>query len=418
MRRQTLLHTFVLAGACGTLAGVTAAYAGGAGSVASALGGAFSARATGPEAALWNPATLALPKHPSFALTLGSVSANAATNGLSLGLYNKVNGNFLDDALKQDVLAAIPTDGLRLDADGEGQAMGISIGSFALTSHAAGFGNAALPKDLADLALYGNQLDRTYSFDGTDGNALAYGGVVLAGGFKLSSNKEGGAVTLGASYEKILIAKHASVMHATGSIATTSSSFLGNGVIDARVGETGTGYTGSVGLAMQTAKGTRFDISVSGLGRVHFTEGTDYHNTVSATTVTLDNASGADFVTSHSDSTPSPAYDVQLPATVRAGWSSRKGPFALSADYAYVVRSSVGVRTGSDVAVGAELWPGGIVRLRGGYGHAGSTGTRLSGGIGLAPGPMRLDIAAVHYGGTSSASTRGVGAGVSLGFEF
>ncbi len=413
-------HTLAAAVLCGVtfVAVVSGAEAGSAGSVASALGGAYSMRASGPEAALWNPATLALPEHPSFALTLGSVSANAATNGLSLGLYNKVNGQFLDDALKQDVLAAIPTDGLRLDADGEGQALGFSIGSFALTSHVAGFGNAALPKDLADLALYGNALDRTYSFDGTDGNGLAYGGVVAAYALRLPAGKSMKALSLGASFEDILIAKHATVMHATGAIATTSSAFLGNGVIDARVGETGKGYTASIGLAGETLKGTRFGVSVSGFGSLHFTEGTDYHNTVSATTVTLDDASGADFVTSQSDSTPSPEYDVQLPTTVRGGVSRRLGPLAVSADLAYVVRSSVGVRTGSDIAVGAELWPAGILRLRGGYGHAGATGTRLSGGIGLAPGPMRLDLAAVHYGGTSSASTRGVGVGASFGFEF
>lgn len=419
MRRIMMSRILSVALLGGALAApVTRAQAGGSGAVAAALAGAYSARATGPEAALWNPAVLALPHQPSFALILGGVTGHAATNGVNVGLYNKVSGAFLDDGLKHDVLAAIPADGLRLDAEGEGQALGISVGAFAITSHATGFGSAAVPRDLADLALNGNQLDRTYSFTGTEGNALGYGGVVVAAAIKLPAGKTLNAFTAGAAVEDILVAKHAMVMDATGSIATSSTSFTGSGLINARVGETGSGYAATFGLAAETHGGMRLGLSVSGLGRVHFTKGTDYHNTVSARTVGLDNATGSDLVMSHSDSTAAPAYDVSLPATVHAGLARRVGPIAASADVAYIVRASAGVRTGSDVAVGGELWPESFFRVRGGIGHSGSMGTRVTGGVGLSPGPMRLDIAAVHYGGTSSASTRGVGAGVSFGFEF
>ncbi len=388
------------------------------GPVAAALGGAYTARATGPDAAVWDPAFLALPGAPHVGLNLGSMGAAAHTNGISLDLYNRASGSFLDDALKADILRAIPAEGLDVAGRGEGAVAGLSVGPVAVAAHASGAGSVRVPRDVADLVLYGNTLGRTYDFGTVGGGGLATAGVIVGAAIRLPAPRGIDAFALGVSVEDIVGARAAEVVGARGTLITTPTALGGEGMIDAWVGKSGRGLGVSVGLGAVGGKTWRAGIVLRSLGSVRFGPGTLYHETFHADSVNVYDSFDRDFVTTTSDSLPAPARSIPLPTALRAGVARRVGALMASADVTIGLRASPGNPTGREMAAGLELWPDGILRLRAGMGAGGPLGTRFAAGLGLAPGPLRIDVAAIHVGGPSAGATRGVGAAAGFGLRF
>src|SRR5450759_3878444 len=64
-----------------------------ASTTATALSGAFTARATGYNAVAWNPANLAMPGNPGFSLTLLAFDGSAGLTPIDLEKYTAHQGN-------------------------------------------------------------------------------------------------------------------------------------------------------------------------------------------------------------------------------------------------------------------------------------------------------------------------------------
>ncbi|PIU44492.1 MAG: hypothetical protein COS95_08740 [Ignavibacteriales bacterium CG07_land_8_20_14_0_80_59_12] len=114
-----------------------------------------------------------------YAVGLPGVSADLRTNFISLGLleddFSKdASGNapFLDESEKRRILDLFSegTGNLRLAAVAHLFTAGMRIGDLALVLSAEEriFASAALARDAFDLAFFGNEPGRTYSFDGTE----------------------------------------------------------------------------------------------------------------------------------------------------------------------------------------------------------------------------------------------------------
>ena len=165
---------------------------------AMALGQAYTALARGPEAVFWNPANLALSGGPRFKWELLGVGITLVpeNNSFSVQTYND---NFTDPtheikgSVKDDLLADVPSDGLRFNLDVVPFAsLGIPINggvafplpggiSSALTTSAAVGLEGEMPKDMFELMLFGNEFDRQYDIAKWDGSGWALGGLNWAG---------------------------------------------------------------------------------------------------------------------------------------------------------------------------------------------------------------------------------------------
>ncbi|MFQ5771862.1 MAG: DUF5723 family protein, partial [bacterium] len=208
-----------------------------------AMGGAYTALARGIEAPSWNPANLALSSKDKFHLNLISVGLGFHNNSFSKRQYDLYNGNYLTPEDKRDILASVPAEGLRGDFDTEVQAMGINIGSFAFTASGLAASDFVLSKDIVELVLNGNELNRVYSVGATDGEGWGISSFALSKAFPISipAVQE---FTVGASIKYLRGFAYGKVKEATSSMMTDINGIHGTGrvVIDRAFGGKGLAF--------------------------------------------------------------------------------------------------------------------------------------------------------------------------------
>ena len=133
---------------------------------AASMAQSYGAMARGAESIYWNPANLALNDGPNVSIrSVIDFSFSLENNSISIADYNKYNGTFIDVEDKEAILTDIGPGGLRFNTDvGLGLPVvgGFSFplpgnfkGAFAFDVQAGGEG--AIPRDMIDFLLYGNQ---------------------------------------------------------------------------------------------------------------------------------------------------------------------------------------------------------------------------------------------------------------------
>jgi hypothetical protein len=157
-----------------------------AGSLLSALEFPNPAMVTGTRAVGTNPAQLASGQRPRFAYQLLQVRAGADNNSFSAFQYNRYTGAFLDSVAKLDIVGSVPKAGLRLDADADLDGLAFTAGTFGLAVRGHAAVSGTIPRDVLDLVLNGNQLDRQYSVSTLQGEAISYSDVTLGLGVPLA----------------------------------------------------------------------------------------------------------------------------------------------------------------------------------------------------------------------------------------
>ena len=133
-----------------------------------------------------NPAQLADARRPRFVYQLLSVDAGLGNNSFRGTQYNRYTGAFLDEAAKQDILGSIPRSGLRLDGNARVDATALTFGTFGFAVSGRAGASGTVPKDLFDLVLRGNELDRIYSAVTLGGEAIAYTDVTASFGIPIT----------------------------------------------------------------------------------------------------------------------------------------------------------------------------------------------------------------------------------------
>jgi hypothetical protein len=130
-----------------------------------------------------NPAQLAYGERCSYRIL--DLQAAAGNNAFDLFSYNRYTGAYLDPTAKQKLFSAIPEPGFRLGTSFHADLLDFTIGRFALAVRNHTGVAANVPRDLIDLALWGNALNRTYSASTLSGDAISYCDATLAYGFPL-----------------------------------------------------------------------------------------------------------------------------------------------------------------------------------------------------------------------------------------
>uniref|UniRef100_A0A7C4GHK3 DUF5723 domain-containing protein n=1 Tax=candidate division WOR-3 bacterium TaxID=2052148 RepID=A0A7C4GHK3_UNCW3 len=150
---------------------------------------------TGPDALTFNPAQLAYPERAGLSCRILDFEAEVVNNSFSLAQYNRYTGAFLDDRAKADLLRAIPASGFCGRGRLEARTAQFGYGCLAMSVRTTAEFGAALPKDLFELTLRGNELGRTYRADPLDVGALMLLRTGIAGATAVGRNLSvGGAV--------------------------------------------------------------------------------------------------------------------------------------------------------------------------------------------------------------------------------
>lgn len=215
-----------------------------------------------------NPVNLGL-SEPTFRITFLPADLTLGSNSWTWSDINYYLDKHLTDEIKEELVAVIPEDGLELDWQ-SWSGVGLGVSSFSTNVSIRTVANSNLSKDLVDLVLRGNELNRDYGLDGSRVGAAAYGDVSVGIAFNL-----GPSVRLGGRYHRLMGIGYLEA-EATGSgrvnHAPGDSSFEGNMRIDARRiwggGLHGDGAAYDVGISIQPTANLALGLAVLDIGQI------------------------------------------------------------------------------------------------------------------------------------------------------
>jgi hypothetical protein len=186
-----------------------------------------------------------------------SLRASAGNNSFSIGEYSLYNGKFLTGADKARIMGSVPESGLDTRAH-------VSVGGGASWNRGirlVGWLRAGqvsrMPRDVLDLALFGNEPGRTYDLNGASGEAMGLAGMSIA--YAGAVGFSGREVFLGAGLNLLKGLAYDGVVRAEGFIHTGEEGITSAGELVTRTSEGGTGYSLDIGLACISY----YDITIS-----------------------------------------------------------------------------------------------------------------------------------------------------------
>ncbi|HEC82983.1 MAG TPA: hypothetical protein ENI46_00685 [Firmicutes bacterium] len=157
----------------------------------------------------------------------------------TLGDYALYNGAFLDEQTKRDLTSSVPSDGLSFFAHASTRASYEIGGKFSVGGRLRVGQYASLPKDVLDLILFGNEMERTYSLEDARGEASALAELSFGYRHRLSSV---GGVTLGGSFKVIKGFGYGVISQAEGTLFSGEEGISGDGVLSVLSSRRGSGY--------------------------------------------------------------------------------------------------------------------------------------------------------------------------------
>lgn len=397
------------------------------------MAGADMVGSRGVDGALANPANLGLSGNSGFGLKLFYFGTAAANNSFSLNDYNRVSGDTLDDLEKNRLLSAIPNSGFVANTSIDAMLFGLATGRMALSVRLKSAERICLPRDVFDLVLFGNQLDRTYNLAANDMGdvwtvavtTLSYGQPVDIGLFKKLSLGIGIKHLMGINYGR-----------AGGDVmfTTRQSGFENQGYFEIltageddfsskRLNMNGSGLALDLGLACQINDHWSFGVSLLDLNN-----GITWRNGTKERTVKMelddlvllgDSLSALMSQDDLMEETESSGmvFKSRFPSTINAGISFDSHFLGTEINLRRGFYEGAGSSNNWQLSSGLELRLVQFLPLRAGLGIRDSRTIAYSAGAGLKLGFFRIDAAAATQGVPGS-SARGLEAALSAGMEF
>lgn len=382
------------------------------------MSGSSTARSWGLQAATLNPAHLALYPEGGAAIGLASLGFDLGNNAISLERYNEISGAVLDEQGKQELLDDFPEGGLRIDAALDASLLGARFGRFALTSHLVGRGSGTLDRDVFELVLLGNEIDRAFSFDDTDAEGYALAAATFSFGVPLYRNQRM-HIAAGANWSYLRGLYYSAIDEAEGGLVTTLDGLNGSARVLMTTAKGGSGYSADLGLAMEMDGCWRFGLMMKGLlGSVTWNSGVEQRLwTVEADSVLLGGEDMDDAVAQVDSSWAAGDTRSRLPRMLGLGVQREWQRFTLAADAEIGMGGSAGVGDDSSAMLGLEWKALSWLRPRLGLGFGGMGGGAVA-GLGLRLGAFEIDFMGGTRGGYLPGGSHGLVLGGSMGLQF
>ena len=345
------------------------------------------------EAALANPANLALNGRKNFSLKLLSAGGHVANNSFGISDYKKYNGAYLTESDKQDILNKIPTEGLSFDANAGASALSFSIGTIAVNFDAIGGGRGDISKDPIELALMGNKLGQVVTADGSGGDSWAAASIGVSYGHKLMSR--GGFEFLGgATFKYLRGLGYFSAEEMTAEAVTEQTGFAGEGGLMTISSTGGSGYSVDLGLAMQGER-AQYGLVVRNLiSHIKWSKDVEVTlYTFEFSGITVDNMNEDSLITSNDEKVVLGEYDTRPPLEMELGAARKFGKLLTSASLRAGFEETAFVSKTPRLAGGVEYPLVKALDLRSGIAVGGVDAFSLAAGVGFNFGPLQLDLA-------------------------
>src|SRR6185503_6623329 len=209
-----------------TAARVTAAQLPNASPAATALGGAFTARAQGYDAVAWNPANLGMPGHTSFSFTAAALSLDGGMDPISLNDFAPYSGKTLPDAVRAQWLQTVQDkNGENLTGNGGVTLLGLSVANFGLQVGSFVSTSGTLSPGMFQAMMFGNE-GRTGSVENlTFAGSTVQGALFTSGGLSYGRkllSAVGHTISVGATF-KYTVGNAMAMAQDNGSVVSANS---------------------------------------------------------------------------------------------------------------------------------------------------------------------------------------------------
>ena len=373
----------------------------------------FAAHASGPAATSWNPANLAL--FPERSFELFGLQAGFGNNSFSMKRYGDLNGAYWDEATKQEILGSIDGDTFTFAGAVRLRAVGISVGTFAFSTETRAISDATLSKEALELLLFGNTVGRTFDLEGTGGVGVAFSEMRISAAQPLGNLTESLSPTLaawcvGVSVKLLEGWAYGELLEANGGLTTTDELIYGNGTLRTVTATGGRGFGFDLGFSGPLGKDWTASLAFRDLfAGLNWTEGVEERTeTFDVPGISLGEGE-EDTIYSSEVVRTLDSYAGDLASTISVSAARTSGRLLTALHLETPAGSGVGASVDPFGGVAAAWRLGSRLALRGSAGLGGSAGAALGGGLGLAAGPVQLDLSAQSWGSLNPFASKGMG---------
>jgi hypothetical protein len=337
-------------------------------------------------------------------LELFSLDLDLGSNGWGPGDYSLYGGRFLSEGDKQELLGSIPESGYRVVA-------GVEAGGGATIANGIGLRvggrageNVNIPRDVLDLLLMGNEVDRTYDLRDTGGEVAALAEASIFYSRRISLL--GGETCIGGAVKLVKGLAYGGVAEAGGTLYSGADELSGDGRIVLRTSMGGMGYGADFGVCHRTGSDFTFSIYVQDvLSSITWTDRCEEEiNTFLFENVVLGGEDPDSLITSESESRTLDSFRTRLSPKVMIGVNKTWAGTDIGATY----RQGLGSGPFHHGKPEALVWGGrritGWFEFQACIGYDGIAGikegvrlefggrTRLAVGAGFAPSPVPSSV--------------------------
>ncbi len=396
---------------------------------AAAMGFSNAADTRGVAAIRMNPATLALPTDFRFEMNLFSAMGTVNNNSFSKSQYDRyfTTGALLTSQEVQDILDAVPADGLTAALKANSNALSVYLPGFSLSAFLTGSAVLTIPKDGIALPLTGNvDPAQSYYFDNLSGSQWSGLGISVAAAHSIRWDKlRINDLLLGAALTYYRGFSYTEIEKAEGSVQNydlTAYPYLKiNGELDVLSADGGNGIAFSFGGIAQL--NDRFSLGVSFLNpisqmtwqknaerRIY-----EIHGDSIALPFNLDSES----VDNTEMRVGLASFSTRLPAVMDWALVYRSvSQTTITLEYEQGFTEQMGGTRRPRVAAGVEYWPVGVLPLRGGISIGGINGASWSIGSGLHFRHWYIDAAFINHRKLLPGDFKGIGMAITSRLRF
>jgi hypothetical protein len=383
------------------------------------MAGAYISLARGNDCPSFNPANLGLDGGRKSGLQFFGLGVSVSNNSFSLDDYNHYTGANLSEADKDELLDKIPSEGLKVSADAEVTAFGLSLGNLAVSLSAIGAAEINMGRTPMELLLEGNAMADTLDLEGMYGEGYGLASVNVSYGQRLYKNYDR-QLAVGGTFHYLRGLGYEEVTELNGYAATLPTGYTGAGSLTSRTATGGSGYAVDLAAALKVSKSYTVGVTVFNLySHIRWDQDTKEHRyTFSFDTLTLAMMDGDSLITSEDTTVAISPFTSQLPSLIRVGLAHTAGRLLWAIDWEQGFKRGAGTSANPRVSAGAEYRLIGFLPLRAGMAVGGKAGTTYAAGLGLDFSAVYLDFGAANYNAVSAASGKGLTIGVQTGIRF
>ena len=386
------------------------------------MGGTYVAVARNLDAVGWNPANLGLLSDRKVSIALFSLGVGAGNSAFSLGDYNKYNGKVWSEADKQDILGKVPAEGVIFNTTAEVRALGVSYGRYALRVNVFGAARGRLQKDPVELVLFGNEPDRVYRVDDSDGKGQGIWNLSFSGAYPLQTDAFD-EFALGMTLRLMNGIGFLEVLNAKGTLTTQERGMKLEGDGRVKRAEGGSGFSVDLGAAAVLNRRWSAGVSLVHLGSMSWDKeafentGTMGADSLKVTDI-IDVETFDDLFNPVDQERALSSFSTSLPTTLRLGLSRQTDRSLLALDWEQGLNSSPGSTTRPRISVGGEVLAASWLPVRAGLSLGGRNRTTFTFGFGLGRRRISFDWALRIRKGVIPNAASGVGMATELKLGF